>query len=149
MLPSELAQDGLEAHFFQQLKGPIALFSHGKLPLNAAACTDSCVLARIINAIILHPAPEEQKDLMAYVIAEPCIGTKDTACVDSCPVDCIHPKKDSDKFGTEEMLYIDPVECIDCGACVPVCPVSAIFALDDLPEKWKEYTERNAKYFGR
>src|ERR1700687_3637508 len=86
---------------------------------------------------------------MAYVIAEPCIGTKDTACVDACPVDCIHPKKDSDKFATEEMLYIDPVECIDCGACVPVCPVSAIFALDDLPEKWKEYTERNAKYFGR
>jgi ferredoxin len=47
------------------------------------------------------------------------------------------------------MLYIDPVECIDCGACVPVCPVSAIFALDDLPEKWKEFTERNAKYYGR
>jgi ferredoxin len=47
------------------------------------------------------------------------------------------------------MLYIDPVECIDCGACVPVCPVSAIFALDDLPEKWKEYAEKNAKYFGR
>jgi NAD-dependent dihydropyrimidine dehydrogenase PreA subunit len=86
---------------------------------------------------------------MAYVIAEPCINTKDTACVDACPVDCIHPKKDSDKFAAEEMLYIDPVECIDCGACVPVCPVSAIFALDDLPEKWAEYTERNAKYFGR
>ena len=66
---------------------------------------------------------------MAYVIAEPCIGTKDTACVDACPVDCIHPKKDEEKHGTEEMLYIDPVECIDCGACVPVCPVSAIFAL--------------------
>ena len=46
---------------------------------------------------------------MAYVIAEPCIGTKDTACVHSCPVDCIHPKKDSDKYATEEMLYIDPV----------------------------------------
>jgi NAD-dependent dihydropyrimidine dehydrogenase PreA subunit len=86
---------------------------------------------------------------MTYVIAEPCIGTKDTACVDACPVDCIHPKKDSDKYATEEMLYIDPVECIDCGACVPVCPVSAIFALDDLPEKWKDFTERNAKYFGR
>ena len=41
---------------------------------------------------------------MAYVIAEPCIGTKDTACVDACPVDCIHPKKESDEFGTEEML---------------------------------------------
>src|ERR1700678_3001824 len=69
---------------------------------------------------------------MAYVIAEPCIGTKD-----------------SEKFAAEEMIYIDPVECIDCGACVPVCPVSAIFALDDLPEKWKDFTERNAKYFGR
>ena len=71
-------------------------------------------------------------------IAEPCIGTKDTACVDACPVDCIHPKKDDPRFEGEEMLYIDPVECIDCGACVPVCPVSAIFALDDLPEKWSE-----------
>jgi ferredoxin len=46
-------------------------------------------------------------------------------------------------------LYIDPVECIDCGACVPVCPVSAIFALDDLPTKWKEYTEKNAEYYRR
>jgi ferredoxin len=64
-------------------------------------------------------------------------------------VDCIHPKKEDPKFAGEEMLYIDPVECIDCGACVPVCPVTAIFALDDLPEKWKSYAERNAKYFGR
>ena len=78
---------------------------------------------------------------MAYVIAEPCIGTKDTACV--------HPKKDSEKFESEELLYIDPVECIDCGACVPVCPVSAIFALDDLPEKWADFADRNAKFFGR
>jgi NAD-dependent dihydropyrimidine dehydrogenase PreA subunit len=58
---------------------------------------------------------------MAYVIAEPCIGTKDTACVDACPVDCIHPKKDSEKHAAETMLYIDPVECIDCGACAPEC----------------------------
>jgi ferredoxin len=87
--------------------------------------------------------------LMAYVIAEPCIGTKDSACVDACPVDCIHPKKDEAQHADAEMLYIDPVECIDCGACVPVCPVSAIFALDDLPEKWKDYAEKNAKYFGR
>src|ERR1700747_3240251 len=86
---------------------------------------------------------------MAYIIAEPCIGVKDAACVDACPVDCIHPKKDSEKFATEEMIYIDPVECIDCGACVPVCPVSAIFALDDLPEKWTAFTEREAKYYGR
>ena len=62
---------------------------------------------------------------MAYIIAEPCIGTKDTACVDACPVDCIHPKKDTryedGRPGFEEVdqLFIDPVECIDCGACVP------------------------------
>src|SRR5205085_2401494 len=86
---------------------------------------------------------------MAYVIAEPCIGTKDTACVDACPVDCIHPKKDEPAYADAELLYIDPVECIDCGACVPVCPVSAIFALDDLPEKWSDFTARNAAYFGR
>ena len=86
---------------------------------------------------------------MAYVIAEPCIGVKDTACVDACPVDCIHPKKDEGRFAENPQLYIDPVECIDCGACVPVCPVSAIFALDDLPTKGKEYTERNAEYYRR
>jgi len=84
---------------------------------------------------------------MAYVIAEPCIGTKDTACVDACPVDCIHPKKDEETFENETQLYIDPIECIDCGACVPVCPVSAIFALDDLPEKWKHFTEINAAWY--
>ena len=84
---------------------------------------------------------------MAYIIAEPCIGTKDTACVDACPVDCIHPKKDEEDFETEELLYIDPDECIDCGACVPVCPVSAIFAEEDLPDNWAEYTEINAKYY--
>jgi NAD-dependent dihydropyrimidine dehydrogenase PreA subunit len=92
---------------------------------------------------------QEIETLMAYVIAEPCIGTKDTACVDACPVDCIHPKKDEPAYETAELLYIDPVECIDCGACVPVCPVSAIFALDDLPEKWKDFTEKNAQYYGR
>jgi NAD-dependent dihydropyrimidine dehydrogenase PreA subunit len=81
---------------------------------------------------------------MAYVIAEPCIGTKDTACVDACPVDCIHPKKDEAGYAEADQLFIDPVECIDCGACVPVCPVSAIFAQDDLPEKWAHFTEKNA-----
>ena len=86
---------------------------------------------------------------MAYIIAEPCIGTKDTACVDACPVDCIHPKKDEAGFGETDQLFIDPVECIDCGACVPACPVSAIFAQDDLPEKWAHFTEKNATHFGR
>ncbi len=84
---------------------------------------------------------------MAYIIAEPCINTKDTACVDVCPVDCIHPRKDEANFADLPQLYIDPVECIDCGACVPVCPVSAIFPLDDLPEKWSSFTETNAEYY--
>ena len=86
---------------------------------------------------------------MAYVIAEPCIGTKDTACVDACPVDCIHPKKDEAGFAEAPQLYVNPNDCIDCGACVPVCPVSAIFALDDLPEKWSSFAPKNAEYFGR
>ena len=85
---------------------------------------------------------------MAYVIAEPCIGTKDTACVDACPVDCIHPKKDEAKYGETDQLFIDPVECIDCAACVPVCPVSAIYAGDDLPEKWAGFTERLSRPLG-
>ncbi|MFQ5778947.1 MAG: ferredoxin family protein [Terriglobia bacterium] len=84
---------------------------------------------------------------MAYVIAEPCIGTKDSACVDVCPVDCIHPRKDEADFESATQLYIHPDECIDCGACVPVCPVTAIFVLEDLPEKWASFTQTNAEYF--
>jgi NAD-dependent dihydropyrimidine dehydrogenase PreA subunit len=86
---------------------------------------------------------------MAYVIAEPCIGTKDTACTDACPVDCIHPKKFEEGYGESPMLFINPEECIDCGACVPVCPVSAIYAADDLPEKWAAYAARNAEHFAK
>ena len=85
---------------------------------------------------------------MAYVIAEPCIGTKDTACVDACPVDCIHPGKRESEHETAQQLYIDPQECIDCGACVPVCPVSAIYAADDLPDKWKHFAQINAEHYG-
>ena len=84
---------------------------------------------------------------MAYVIAEPCIGTKDSACVDACPVDCIHPKKEDPKFAGEDMLYIDPEVCIDCGACEPACPVQAIFPADLTPEKWKQYIQINADWY--
>jgi len=84
---------------------------------------------------------------MTYVIAEPCIGTKDTACVDACPVDCIHPKKDEPAYATEELLYIDPVECIDCGACVPACTSDSILAVDDVPEDKKSFIEANAAHF--
>jgi NAD-dependent dihydropyrimidine dehydrogenase PreA subunit len=63
------------------------------------------------------------------------------------PVDCIHPKKDEVGFEEPAQLYIDPVECIDCGACVPVCPVSAIFAVDDLPDQWRHFAQINAEHF--
>lgn len=85
---------------------------------------------------------------MAYIIAEPCIGTKDTACVDACPVDCIHPKKGTPEFDKEPQLYIDPVECIDCGACIPVCPVQAIFIAGDEPAEWSHFVQINADYKG-
>lgn len=78
---------------------------------------------------------------MAYVIAEPCIGTKDKSCIDVCPVDCIH--------GTDgdEQLYINPDDCINCGACEAVCPVNAIFEESSLPAEWEPYLEKNRVYF--
>ncbi len=84
---------------------------------------------------------------MTYVIAEPCVNTKDTACVEVCPVDCIHPTKDDDNFEAEKMLFINPDECIDCGACAPECPVEAIFDEAELPDKWTEYTKINADWY--
>jgi NAD-dependent dihydropyrimidine dehydrogenase PreA subunit len=84
---------------------------------------------------------------MPYVIAEPCIGVKDTACIDACPVDVIHPRPDEPGFASASQLYIHPEDCIDCGACVPVCPVSAIFVCEDLPEKWAHFTQINADWY--
>ena len=75
---------------------------------------------------------------MPYIITEACIGTKDRACVDVCPVDCI--------YEGPEQLFIHPDECIDCGACEPVCPTKAIFSESDLPEKWREFIDLNAKF---
>ena len=84
---------------------------------------------------------------MTYVITEPCIDVKDTACVDVCPVDCIHPVSDSDDFENHNQLFIDPIECIDCGVCEPECPVEAIFIDEDVPEEWEHFTQLNADYF--
>jgi len=74
---------------------------------------------------------------MAYIVAEPCIKCKYTDCVDVCPVDCFNEG--------ENFLVINPDECIDCGACVPECPTEAIFEESELPEKWAEYVEINAR----
>jgi len=83
---------------------------------------------------------------MAYVIAQPCIGTKDTACVDVCPVNAIHPHKEAAAFALARQLYIDPETCICCAACVPVCPVRAIYAEEDLPDRWRHFIEINRSY---
>ena len=74
---------------------------------------------------------------MTFVVAEPCINCKFTDCVAVCPVDCF--------YEGENFLVINPDECIDCGACVPECPVEAIFDENELPEKWAEYKEINEK----
>ena len=84
---------------------------------------------------------------MPFVITDPCIGTKDTSCVDVCPVDCIHPRKDEPGFDAATMLYIHPEECIDCGACVPACPVTAIYdSVDATPPSQKDLVEANSIY---
>jgi NAD-dependent dihydropyrimidine dehydrogenase PreA subunit len=76
---------------------------------------------------------------VTYVIAEPCVDILDRACVEECPVDCI--------YEGERMLYIHPDECVDCGACEPVCPVEAIFYEDDVPAQWKDYYRANVEFF--
>jgi NAD-dependent dihydropyrimidine dehydrogenase PreA subunit len=84
---------------------------------------------------------------MAYVIALPCIGVKDAACVAVCPCDCIHPTKDEPEFGKVDMLFIDPDHCIDCGMCVAECPTKAIFAQDEVPTEWRHFIALNAEHF--
>ncbi|GHH62029.1 MULTISPECIES: ferredoxin [Lentzea] len=76
---------------------------------------------------------------MTYVIAQPCVDLLDKACIEECPVDCI--------YEGDRMLYIHPDECVDCGACEPVCPVEAIYYEDDVPDEWKDYTKANVDFF--
>jgi ferredoxin len=89
----------------------------------------------------LYPGVKEKR--MTYVITQPCIGLKDASCVDVCPVDCIHAGDE------DEQYFINPEECIDCGACEPVCPVNAIFEEGSIPKKWKPFIQLNADYFLR
>ncbi len=80
---------------------------------------------------------------MTYVIAEPCIDVKNQSCVDVCPVSCIYIGDET----ADRTLYINPDECIECGACEPECPVTAIFHDSALPAEWAEYTALNANWF--
>jgi NAD-dependent dihydropyrimidine dehydrogenase PreA subunit len=77
---------------------------------------------------------------MTRIICEPCVGVKSGECVDVCPVDCIHDAGDGN------MLYIVPDECIDCGACESVCPVTAIFPEEEVPEQWKGFIPKNYQF---
>lgn len=98
---------------------------------------------------------------MSYIIGSPCVSTCDTACVNVCPVDCIHGPIDTEGLGQEvatmtkeelqgKMLYINPDECIDCGACLPECPPNAIFESekDAIEAGEEEYVHKNYEFFG-
>ena len=97
---------------------------------------------------------------MAYVITSKCVGTCNTACVDVCPCDCIIgpipldrlrevPLAERGKRFGDIQMFIDPDECIDCGACLDECPVAAIYLDDDVPEAHREDINRNAAFFRR
>ena len=73
---------------------------------------------------------------MAHVVTDACVRCKYTDCVATCPVECF--------YELENMLIIHPDECIDCGACVPECPVEAIFMDYEVPEQFEKYIEFNA-----
>jgi len=86
-----------------------------------------------------NPLVEGSTRTVTYVIAQPCVDVKDRACIDECPVDCI--------YEGDRSLYIHPDECVDCGACEPVCPVEAIYYEDDLPDQWADYYKANVEFF--
>lgn len=96
-------------------------------------------LTRVVKSVIFAGliTPPSGKRVMTYVVTEPCIRCKYTDCVDVCPVDCFH---EGGNF-----LVIDPDECIDCGLCVPECPVGAILAEDDVPDTQQHFIQLNAE----
>jgi len=102
--------------------------------------TDTCseFSAGPTNRLAAH-WQEIEETSVTYTIAEPCVDIKDKACIEECPVDCI--------YEGARMLYIHPDECVDCGACEPVCPVEAIYYEDDVPDQWSGYTQINADFF--
>ncbi|WP_433206284.1 ferredoxin [Nocardia sp. CA-107356] len=76
---------------------------------------------------------------MTFVIGAACVDVMDRACVEECPVDCI--------YTGGRMAYIHPTECVDCGACEPVCPVEAIYLDADIPPDQQQFVMENARFF--
>jgi NAD-dependent dihydropyrimidine dehydrogenase PreA subunit len=107
----------------------IGLASDGNTRVNELAESRGIRLGREIR---------EEQDV-TYIIAQPCVDVLDKGCIEECPVDCIYEGK--------RMLYIHPDECVDCGACEPVCPVEAIFYEDDTPDQWKDFYKANVEFF--
>ena len=94
------------------------------------------------------------------VITAPCDGVCDTACVGVCPVDCIHgpvsvetiqatPADERRSRFAGIQMFVNPNECINCGACLPVCPVNAIYVDDEIPPQYHRFIELNARFFSR
>ncbi len=78
---------------------------------------------------------------MTFIITSPCVDLMDRSCIDVCPVDCIYEAEELNQ------LVINPEECIDCAACEPVCPVTAIFAEEDVPNDEDNFIDINYKFF--
>jgi len=76
---------------------------------------------------------------VTYIITQACTDVLDKGCIEECPVDCI--------YEGDRMVYIQPDECVDCGACEPVCPVEAIYFEDDVPGEWQQYRDVNIDFF--
>jgi ferredoxin len=74
---------------------------------------------------------------MTHVVTQPCYDCKYTDCCVVCPVECF--------YQDEMMLYIDPADCIDCEACVPECPVEAIYAEGNVPSEWASFIQLNVE----
>jgi ferredoxin len=110
--------------------------------LPGTACRRNC---RVVRSGSTNT--EWETAIMAYVITDTC--TKDELCVEACPTDCIHPKKDEEGFEAAPQLYVDPEGCIDCGACVPVCPSNSMFLVDEVPADKQEFIAKNAAHYAK
>ena len=132
----------------------------------ATIITDECINCGVCEPECPNTAIDDGSgEDLDYFYIDPelcteCVGFHgEEACQEVCPVDCIHGPDDKEGAGAEakepgfdptgKMLYIDPEECIDCGACEPECPVEAIFEEDAVPEEWKDYIQKNYDYFDR
>jgi NAD-dependent dihydropyrimidine dehydrogenase PreA subunit len=135
-------------HWHQEIRKIVVAFDLIKTILsNREHITDISTVSKRAASFI--ETKEKVCNLMAYIITSLCIGQKDASCVDVCPVDCIHPTPQEPDFDFVEHLYVDPNECIDCGACEPACPVSAVLEESAVPQGLRDFIKINADYFNQ